>query len=181
MSRKTRMIPYALLGAAVTLAGVVELLRDDRIADESRDRQTLVEWNNEMIRAHVCGDWTNAARIAGKILAQPAWRTFVPANAVMGSALAQEGDYAAAEPFFKAALSGKGSAAPQPVVMNDYADTLRHLKRYDEAESLARRAIAASGGRVKLYELTLAQILRDAGKDLGEMDAILAQYERFRN
>ena len=101
------------------------------------------------------------------------------AQALTGEA--QEGDYAAAEPFFKAALSGKGSAAPQPVVMNDYADTLRHLKRCDEAESLARRAIAASGGRVKLYELTLAQILRDAGKDLGEMDAILAQYERFGN
>ena len=163
MSRKTRMIPYVLLGAAVALAGVVELLRDDRIPDEACDRQTLVEWNNEMIRAHVRGDWTNAARIAGRILAQPAWRTFVPANAVMGSALAQEGDYAAAVPFFKAALSGKG-AARQPAVMNDYADTLRHLKRYDEAESLARRAIEESGGKVELFKLTLAQILHDAEK-----------------
>lgn len=70
----------------------------------------------------------------------------------------------AAEAFFKAALSGKGTAAPQPVVMNDYADTLRHLKRYAEAESLARRAIAESGGRVPLFRLTLDQILHDAGK-----------------
>lgn len=181
MSRKTRTIPYVLLGAAVALAGVVELLRDDRIPDESRDRQTLTELNNEMIRAHVRGDWTNAARVAGKILAQPAWRTFVPANAVMGSALAQEGDYAAAEAFFRAALSGKGAAAPQPVVMNDYADTLRHLKRYDEAESLARRAIAESGGKEVLYKLTLAQVLRDAGKDTGEMEAVLAKYDQFKN
>ena len=171
MSRKTRRIPYVLLGVAVALAGVVELLRDDRIPDETRDRQTLVELNNEMIRAHVRGDWTNAARMAVKILSEPAWRTFVPANAVMGSALAQEGDYEAAEAFFKAALSGKGVAAPQPVVMNDYADTLRHLKRYDEAETFVRRAIAESGGKEVLYQRTLAQILRDAGKNMDEMNS----------
>ena len=164
MSHRGEVIAFCLLGVATAFAVFVEVTRDDRISDEAHDRQTLIELNNEMIRAHVRGDLTNAAQIAGLILSQPTWRTFVPANAVMGSALAQKGDYVAAEAFFKAALSGKGAAAPQPVVMNDYADTLRHLKRYAEAESLARRAIAESGGRVPLFRLTLDQILHDAGK-----------------
>ena len=164
MSHRGDVIALCLLGAAVAFALVVELTRDARIPDEAEDRRTLVELNNEMIRAHVRGDLTNATQIAGRILSQPAWRTFVPANAVMGSALAQEGDYVAAAAFFKAALSGKGAAAPQPVVMNDYADTLRHLKRYSEAESFARRAIAESGGKVPLFRLTLDEILHDAGK-----------------
>ena len=179
MSRTCEVVSFGLLGAAVVFAIVTEVTRDDCLPDESRDKQTLLELNNEMIRAHVRGDWTNAAQIATKILSQPAWRTFVPANAVMGSALAQEGEYAAAEAFFRAALSGKGEAAPQPVVMNDYADTLRHLKRYDEAEAFARRAIAASGGKAELFKLTLAQIERDAGKDPGGLSPLLARYRQF--
>lgn len=164
MSRRCNVISFCALGVAAAFALAVELTRDGRIPDEAHDRQTLVELNNEMVGAHVRGDWTNAARIAARILSVPAWRTFVPANAVMGSALAQEGDYAAAAPFFRAALSGKGAAAPQPVVMNDYADTLRRLRRYDEAEAIARRAIAESGGKVPLFKLTLDQIMHDAGK-----------------
>ena len=173
MSRKLRRVPLYLLGAAVLFVGVSEMTHDGWLGAETEqplDEQTLVEWNNEMIRAHVRGDWKKAGKIARKILAQPAWSEFIPANAVMGSLTAREGDYAAAEPFFRTALSGKGAAAPQPVVMNDYADTLRHLKRYDEAEALARRAIAESGGRIRLYKLTLAQILRDAGKNTNETD-----------
>ena len=128
------------------------------------DLQVLVSWNNEMIRAHGRGDLKDAAGIARKILTYPEWRAFIPANAVMGSVLAREGDYEAAELFFRVALSGEGPASPQPVVLNDYADALRHLGRYDEAEALARRAIAASGGKVFLFKRTLRRILRDAGK-----------------
>ena len=165
MSHRGDVISLCLLGLAVGFAVFAVTKRDDRIPDELGDSRTLAALNNEMIRAHVRGDWTNAAQAAGKILAQPAWRTFVPANAVMGSVLAKEGDYEAAASFFRAALSGRGAAAPQPVVMNDYADTLRHLGRYDEAETYARRAIAESGGKVRLFKVTLAQILRDAGKE----------------
>ena len=135
-----------------------------RLSGLRPDWEILSAWNNEMIRAHGRGDVAAAETIARMILSKPDWRTFIPAHAVMGSALAQKGDFAAAELFFKAALRGKGTASPQPVVMNDYADTLRKLGRYDEAESLARRAIATSGGKVKLYKITLAQILREAGK-----------------
>ena len=119
------------------------LARERRLPAARPDWRMLAAWNNEMIRAHGRGDLGAAAYIARKILSQPGWRSFIPANAVMGSVLAHEGAYEEAEPFFKAALSGKGEAAAQPAVMNDYADVLRKLKRHDEAEAMARRAICA--------------------------------------
>ena len=162
MSRKCGVIPLCLLGAAVSFAICAVVWHDDRTSDGPGNTRALIALNNEMIRAHVRGDLEGAERTARKILSQSVWRTFVPANAVMGSVLAQKGEYAAAAAFFEAALSGKGSAAPQPVVMNDYADTLRHLCRYAEAEAFARRAVAESGGKVRLYKLTLDQILNEA-------------------
>ena len=162
MSRKYNVIPLCLLGVAASFAIYAVMRHGDRTSDGPGNTRALVALNNEMIRAHVRGDLAGAERTARKILSQSEWRTFVPANAVMGSALAQKGEYAAAAAFFKAALSGKGTAAPQPVVMNDYADTLRHLGRYAEAEAFARRAIAASEGKVSLYKLTLDEILNEA-------------------
>ena len=162
MSRKCGAIPLCLLGAAVVFAIYAVLRHDDRTSDGPGNIHALIALNNEMIRAHGRGDLAGAEKTARKILSQPEWRTFVPANAVMGSALAQKGEDVAAAAFFKAALSGKGAAAPQPVVMNDYADTLRHLGRYAEAEAFARRAIAASEGKVSLYKLTLDEILNEA-------------------
>jgi len=135
--------------------------------------RSLVEWSNEMVMAHDEGDIDKAARIARTILSNPEWRSYVPANAIMGSAMAVEGNYVAAEMFFKVAVSGTGLAAPPLVVMNDYADTLRNLKRYDEAERWARRALAESGGRDWIFELTLAQILRDANRNPDEMKALV--------
>ena len=158
MSRRYDVMTLCLLGAAVSFAIYAVMRHDGRESDGPGNTRALVALNNEMIRAHGRGDLAGAERTARKILSQPEWRTFVPANAVMGSALAEKGEHAAAAAFFKAALSGKGLAAPQPVVMNDYADTLRHLGRYAEAEAYARRAIAASGGKVPLYKMTLDQI-----------------------
>ena len=162
MSRKYNVIPLCLLGVAASFAIYAVMRHGDRTSEGPGNTRTLIALNNEMIRAHGRGDLAGAEKTARKILSQPEWRTFVPANAVMGSALAQKGEYVAAAAFFKAALSGKGAAAPQPVVMNDYADTLRHLGRYAEAEAFARRAIAASEGKVSLYKLTLDEILNEA-------------------
>lgn len=167
MSHKVNGFMLLLLVAAAVFAVVAVVMTDGRTgpsSGQSPDLRQLVAWNNEMIREHGCGHIEQAELIARKILSRPAWRSFVPANAVMGSALAQKGDYAAAEPFFKAALSGRGSAGPQPAVMNDYADTLRRLGRYGEAEVFARRAVALSGGRVRLFRQTLAEILHEANK-----------------
>ena len=165
MSRKGNGFLLLLLVAAAVFAVIAVVTTDRRMgpgSGQSSDLRQLVAWNNEMIWEHGRGHIERAELIARKILSRPAWRSFVPANAVMGSALAQKGDCAAAEPFFKAALSGRGSAGPQPAVMNDYADTLRHLGRYVEAEAFARQAVAASGGKVPLYKLTLDQILNEA-------------------
>ena len=140
------------------------LAQERRLPAPPPDVRTLIAWSNEMIRAHGRGDFATAACIARKILSRPEWRAYIPAQAVMGSVLAQAGDYAAAEVFFRAALSGKGSAAPQPAVLNDYADTLCKLGRYDEAERFAEQAVAASGGATELFRRTLAQVRRAAGK-----------------
>ena len=161
MSRRYDVMTLCLLVAAVSFAIYAVMRHDGRESDGPGNTRALVALNNEMIRAHGRGDLADAERTARKILSQPEWRTFVPANAVMGSALAEKGEHVAAAAFFKAALSGKGLAAPHPVVMNDYADTLRHLGRYAEAEAYARRAIAASGGKVPLFKMTLDEILND--------------------
>ena len=107
MSRKYNVIPLCLLGAAVSFAIYAMLRHDDRTSDGPGNTDALIALNNEMIRAHGRGDLADTERTARKILSQPVWRTFVPANAVMGSVLAQKGEYAAAAAFFKAALSGK--------------------------------------------------------------------------
>ena len=173
MFRRGEGFILLMLAAAIAFAFYAQLSRENRpyrTPDLPYNWQTLVELNNEMIRAHGRGDWTNAAQLAAKILSQPKWKTFVPANAVMGSVLARDGDYDAAEAFFRAALSGK-VFAPQPVVLNDYADTLCHLRRYNEAEIFARRAITLSGGTVPLFKLTLEQILSAAGKSADELNS----------
>lgn len=177
--RMYRLVSCGLLAVAVAFAAVSVWRHDYRLGVAPReplDWRTLVAWNNEMIEAHGRGDLAKAERIARRILCEPEWRGFIPANAVMGSVLAGKGECAKSETFFRAALAGKGAAAPQPVVLNDYADTLRKLGRYEEAEVFARRAVAESGGKTDLFKLTLAQILRDAGKDLGEMKPVLARY-----
>lgn len=135
---------WYLMAAALFFVLVAEQMHSSRLhkaVDPLPAYNTLAEWNNEMIRAYGRGDMKTSAAIAGKILSQPEWRAYIPANAVMGSVLAHEGKYAAAEPFFKIALSGRGLAAPQPAVMREYANTLRHLGRNDEAAELERRAL----------------------------------------
>jgi len=128
--------------------------------------KSLVEWNDEMLKAHDLGDLAKAARIARTILSRPEWRGFVPANAVMGTVMAVEGDYVASEAFYRLAVAGK--AKPNAAVCNDYAETLRRLRRFDEAERFARLAVGEREGGPWLYRLTLAQILRDAGKNPDE-------------
>lgn len=174
MRRKADLFLLSLLAVAMAFGAVVAIRRagrSGRTPGRIPDLHTLVAWNNEMIRAHGRGDLARAAFVARKIVSRPEWSAFIPANAVLGSVLAEKGDYAAAEPFFRAALAGQGVAAPQPVVLNDCADTLLHLGRYAEAEALARRAVAESGGKEPLFRMTLDQILRAAGKCADEANS----------
>ena len=52
----------------------------------------------------------------------------------------------------------------QTVKRNKLVKSYR-LGRYGEAETYARRAVALSGGRVRLFRQTLAEILHEAGKN----------------
>jgi len=135
--------------------------------------KSLIEWNNDMLKAHDRGDIDLAARIARTILSKSEWRSFIPANAIMGSAMALEGDYVASEAFYRVAVSGKEE--PPAITCNDYADTLRHLGRFDEAEQYARRAIAKTDANDWICRLTLAEILRDAKKNPEEMKKLLIE------
>ena len=56
MSRKCGAIPLYLLGAAVSFAIYAEMQHGDREPDGPDNAGVLVALNNEMIRAHVCGD-----------------------------------------------------------------------------------------------------------------------------
>jgi len=118
---------------------------------------SLVEWNNEMCRLMDRNELVSAGRIARAILSNPKWRAFMPANAVMGSLSAFEGDPVASERFFRVATDTTNRVAT--VVLNDYADTLMHLGKLDEAEKIARRAVAQSDETVWLARLTLAEVL----------------------
>jgi superkiller protein 3 len=46
---------------------------------------------------------------------------------------------------------------------NDYADTLREVKRYDDALEMARQAIAMDPSMILAYE-TLSQIYEEMGQ-----------------
>lgn len=125
--------------------------------------EKLVGWNNEMVRAMDAGDVKTAGAIAREILSQPKWRGFVPANAILGTLSGMEGDFVASERFFRTVFA---SDAEKPVVAyNDFAETLRQLKKYEEAETYARKAVGASGPQNWMARLTLAQILTDADRN----------------
>jgi len=123
----------------------------------SRDMQVLVERNNEMVRAMERGEHARASGLARRILSNPAWRSFAPANAVLGAVMASEGDYESSERFFRMALASGSELAV--VSYNDFADTLLHLGKLDEAETYARKAVAESPDTFWLARLTLAEVL----------------------
>lgn len=170
-------------------AGVRRLVEDRRSPEVRRQaveqrgpegRRGLVAWSNEMIASYNAGDLDKAARIARAILTRPDGLGCLPAYAVLGAALAREGDYAMSEVCYRVAVEGAGETAPRAALFNDYADTLRHLKRFVEAERYARLAIVESGGKAWLCKLTLAEVLQDAGKAPDEVRSLLAEVERLK-
>ena len=170
-------------------AGVRRLVEDRRSPEVRRQaveqrgpegRRGLVAWSNEMIASYNAGDLDKAARIARAILTRPDGLGCLPAYAVLGAALAREGDYAMSEVCYRVAVEGAGETAPRAALFNDYADTLRHLKRFVEAERYARLAIVESDGKAWLCKLTLAEVLQDAGKAPDEVRSLLAEVERLK-
>ena len=151
--------------------------RADQLKRRTPPVEKLVEWNNEMIRAMDAGDVKKAGMIAREILSQPTWRGFVPANVVLGTLSGMEGDFAASERFFRAVFA---SGVEQPAVAcNDFAETLRQLKKYDEAEKYAREAVAKSGPKGWMARLTLIQVLNDAKKNGDEIRTLVAEALKY--
>jgi len=136
---------------------IAERVAKGEILEIPEELQSLIEWNEEMVAAIERGEYDRAGNIARAILANPKCRGFIPANAVLATVAAMEGDYVSSEAFFRTAT--QTTNAIPPVVCNDYADTLMHLGKLDEAEHWARRAIAETPPTFWLPRLTLAEVL----------------------
>ena len=147
--------------------------RADLLKRREPSVEALVAWNNEMVRAMDAGDMKKAGALAREILSRPKWRTFAPANAILGTLSGMEGDVDASERFFRTVFA---SGAEQPTVAyNDFAETLRRLGKLDEAEKFAREAVAKSGPKGWMARLTLIQVLDDAKKGEGEIRRLAAE------
>lgn len=144
--------------------------RADKAADMPPEVVSMIDLNNAMVKARAEGDRETCERLARQMLSNPFWRNWPVANAVMGDVTARDGDYAASEAYYRIATAG--GRAPE-IVWNNYADTLRHLGRFDEAEKCARRAVESTADNQWIYRLTLAEALRDAGKNPDEARSLV--------
>ncbi len=88
------------------------------------------------------------------------------ANYVMGSLRLKEGDYSTAETFLRLSIDGE---KPMAAALNDMAEVLRRLQRYGEAESFARKSVAAQPNLYVAWE-TLGSSLLDQNKNLDEAE-----------
>lgn len=141
---------------------IAERVAKGEILEIPEELKSLIEWNNDMIDAIERGEYDRAGNIARAILANPKCRAFIPANAVLATIAAKEGDYVSSEMFFRTAV--QTTNAVPPVVLNDFADTLMHLGKLDEAEHYARRSIGDTPPTFWLPRLTLAEVLLERAK-----------------
>lgn len=136
--------------------------------------ESLVEWSNKMMQAMDVGKTEEAARLARAILSVPEWSAFIPANIVMGTVSGLGGDYVASERFFRTVVAASTNDPPA-VVCNDFAETLRQLKKLDEAEAYARKAVAQAGPKNFVSRLTLIRILDEAKGDGAEIRRLVLE------
>lgn len=87
------------------------------------------------------------------------------ANYVMGSLRLQEGAYGEAEDFLRRSVDTKPSAA----ALNDLAEVLRRIRKFEEAERCSRNAVKLNPDLYVAWE-TLGSVLLDSGKDLNEAE-----------
>ena len=122
---------------------------------------TMLKRHNAMVEAMREGNFREAAKAARQILANPDWRDYAPANAVLGSVLGREGDLKSSERYFRAAIASHKDGRPPATLLNDFAETLRRLGKLDEAEKYARMAIAEAPRWEKVPRRTLKEIEND--------------------
>jgi len=90
------------------------------------------------------------------------------ANYVLGSVRLREGAYGDAEDHLKRSLNTEETSA----ALNDLAEVLRRIKKWDEAEVFARKATEKSPSLYIVWE-TLASILLEANKNLDEAEQMV--------
>ncbi len=90
------------------------------------------------------------------------------ANYVMGSLRLREGSYGDAEDFLRRSVDAK----PIYPALNDLAEVLRRIKRFDDAEKFARDAVKMNPDAYIGWE-TLAAVLVDAGIKLEEAESAI--------
>ncbi len=88
------------------------------------------------------------------------------ANYVMGSLRLQEGSYGEAEDFLRRSVE----TSPSSAALNDLAEVLRRIRKYDEAEQFARQAIKLNPDLYVAWE-TLGAVLLESNKDLNEAES----------
>jgi len=88
------------------------------------------------------------------------------ANYVMGSIRIERQDYATAETFLRLSVADE---KPMASAQNDLAEVLRRLKKYAEAEKVARDAVKNDPNLYVAWE-TLASVLLDQNKDFAEAE-----------
>ena len=113
------------------------------------------------------GDRINAETHARDILRNN--RNAPLANYVMGSIALGDGRFAEAEVYLRKAAD---APQPPPLAFNDLAETLRRLKRLDEAEYYARKTVKTAPKLAAAWD-TLGAVLLDAGKELDEAEAAI--------
>ena len=87
------------------------------------------------------------------------------ANYVMGSLRLQEGAYGEAEDFLRRSVETN----PSPATLNDLAEVLRRIRKFDEAEKHIRATLKLSPDLYVAWE-TLAVILLEADRNLDEAE-----------
>ena len=137
----------------------------DALIAASRDRPDVGATSDLILQLDISLDDTeDAERQARQVLSRNYKAPL--ANYVMGSLALKNGDLAKAETFLRQSVAGK---KPVVLALNDLAEVLRRTRRYDEAESVARKAIAEEPQLYVAWE-TLGAILMDANKDLDEAE-----------
>lgn len=85
------------------------------------------------------------------------------ANYILGSLRLQEGEYGEAEDFLRRSVE----SAPSSAALNDLAEVLRRIRRFDDAERFARQSVEKSPKLYVAWE-TLGVIILERGGDLNE-------------
>ena len=132
-------------------------------------RDLVLQLNMEM------NDRASAEKYARQILRTN--RDHPLANYVLGSLRLQERAYGEAEDLLKRSVAREDT----PAALNDLAEVLRRIKKFDEAEKFARKALEKAPTLYVAWE-TLGAILLDANKNLDEAEQMvlkaLALYDK---